>query len=637
MAHPLLDLLSTGVVLADGAMGTMLYEAGRPLDDCLDATNLSHPEIVARIHLDYLNAGANIIETNTFGANRVRLEAHGLADKVQEINARGVRLAREAREISGSSALVAGSVGPTGRTLEPIGTMSRQVAYDAFREQIDCLLERGVDLLTIETMGNLDEMETAIAAAQDAGDLPIIAMMTYAEDGRTLTGATPAEVVTRLAALNVAVVGANCSVGPQRLLGSIRAMRSAVERLDGHRPAIAAMPNAGWPTKVGSRLIYRSTPEYFADFAASAVEAGAAIVGGCCGTTPVHIAAMRKALDQATHSDQAARGDDANSNAGASISTPETPTPTLIALSDAPTGVQAKLGKKFLRCVEIDPPKGLNPQKAIEGARMLKDVGVDAINVADSPMARVRMSAMTLCYLIQHEVGVETILHYTTRDRSLMGLQSELLGAHAAGVRNILALTGDPPSLGEYPNSSAVYDVDSIGLIRIIDRMKQGEDSAGASIGREASFTIACAVDPTKPDLKDEARRLKEKIAAGADFVMTQPIFDKQVWFDFLEIYGAESLPLPVMIGILPLQSTKHAEFLHNEVPGITLTDAARERMRKAGADGRREGVLMAQELLADLKPYAQGVYLMPSFGRYEVAAEVISILDDEEPAAETA
>jgi len=299
--------------------------------------------------------------------------------------------------------------------------------------------------------------------------------------------------------------------------------------------------------------------------------------------------------------------------------------------------VRAKLGKTFLRCVEIDPPKGLNPQKAIEGARMLKEAGVDAINVADSPMARVRMSAMTLCYLIQQEVGVETILHYTTRDRSLMGLQSELLGAHAAGVRNILALTGDPPSLGEYPNSSAVYDVDSIGLIRIIDQMKKGADSAGASIGREASFTIACAVDPTKPDLAEEARRLKAKIAAGADFVMTQPIFDKQVWLDFLEVYGAEELPIPVMIGILPLQSTKHAEFLHNEVPGITLTDAARERMRKAGSDGRREGILMAQELLAALRPLAQGVYLMPSFGRYEVAAEVIGILDDDVSAQETA
>jgi homocysteine S-methyltransferase len=298
------------------------------------------------------------------------------------------------------------------------------------------------------------------------------------------------------------------------------------------------------------------------------------------------------------------------------------------------TGIAKTLGSKFLKCVEVDPPKGLNPQKALDGARLLKEVGVDAINVADSPMARVRMSAMTLCYLIQHEVGVETIIHFTTRDRSLMGLQSELLGAHAAGVRNILALTGDPPSLGEYPNSSAVYDVDSIGLVRIISQMNRGADSAGASIGRPASFTIACAVDPTKPDLEDEARRLKEKIAAGANFVMTQPIFDLSVWSNFLAVYGADRLPLPVMIGILPLQSSKHAEFLHNEVPGITLTDGARERMRKAGASGRKEGVKMAQELLQQLVPYAEGVYLMPSFGRYEVAAEVLDVLVDEPAAA---
>jgi len=294
---------------------------------------------------------------------------------------------------------------------------------------------------------------------------------------------------------------------------------------------------------------------------------------------------------------------------------------------EEPTHLARSLGKKFLVSVEIDPPKGLNPAKALEGARLLKEVGVDAINVADSPMARVRMSALTLCYLITHQVGVETILHFTTRDRSLMGLQSELLGAHAVGVRNILALTGDPPSLGHYPGSSAVYDVDSIGLIRILRRLNEGTDSAGASIGRQAGFTVACAVDPTRADLVEEARRLKEKLDAGADLVMTQPVYDVAVWHRFLDLFGRENLRVPVLVGILPLQSAKHAEFLHNEVPGITLTDAARDRMRRAGADGRREGVKMAQELLSDLRPFAQGVYLMPSFGRYEVAAEVLEAL----------
>ncbi|MDQ3466866.1 MAG: methylenetetrahydrofolate reductase, partial [Chloroflexota bacterium] len=293
------------------------------------------------------------------------------------------------------------------------------------------------------------------------------------------------------------------------------------------------------------------------------------------------------------------------------------------------SGVSAKLsGGKFLVSVEIDPPKGLNPAKALAGARLLKEAGVDAINVADSPMARVRMSALTMCYLIQHQVGVETILHFTTRDRSLMGLQSELLGAHAVGVRNILALTGDPPSLGDYPDSSAVFDVDSIGLVRVLSRLKAGTDSAGASIGTAANFTIACAVDPTRDDLDHEAGRLRAKLEAGAELVMTQPIYDAAIWRRFLDVYGAEQLPVPVLIGILPLQSTRHAEFLHNEVPGITLTDAARDRMRRAGAEGRREGVKMAQELLLQLRPRVQGVYLMPSFGRYEVAAEVLQILD---------
>jgi homocysteine S-methyltransferase len=398
-------------------------------------------------------------------------------------------------------------------------------------------------------------------------------------------------------------------------------MRKELDRIEHDRPALIAMPNAGWPTTSGGKYVYPATPEYFAEFATNAIESGADIVGGCCGTTHEHIAAMRDAL---------AKHPASSPNGEVEAPRPATPRLSVVNISDEPTQLHQHLGRRFLRCVEIQPPKGFNPTKAIEGARLLKQAGVDAINVADSPMARVRMSAMTLCYLIQHEVGIETILHYTTRDRSMMGLQSELLGAHASGVRNILALTGDPPSLGDNIGSTGVYDVDSIGLIRIIQGMNQGSDSAGTSIGRNASFTIACAVDPTKPDLEDEARRLRLKIEAGAHFVMTQPIFDTQVWLDFLKIYGADRLPIPVMIGILPLQSSKHADYLHNEVPGITLTDEARRRMKLADKDGRAEGVRMAQELLKELTPYAEGVYLMPSFGRYETAAEVISILGSE-------
>jgi homocysteine S-methyltransferase len=367
-------------------------------------------------------------------------------------------------------------------------------------------------------------------------------------------------------------------------------------------------------------VIYPSSPDYLANFAADAVHAGISMVGGCCGTTPDHIAAMRSVLDSNGSRDITATA------ARPRITSVDDRTAELIA-PEGPTEFARKLGRKFVVAVEIDPPKGLNPAKAVEGARLLKAAGVDAVNVADSPMARVRMSALTMSYLIQHEVGIETIVHFTTRDRSLMGLQSELLGAHSVGVRNILALTGDPPSLGDYPDSSAVYDIDSIGLIRVLRRMNEGTDSAGSSIGRMASFTVGCAVDPTKADLQDESRRLRAKLEAGADFVMTQPIYDVEVWTRFLEVYNDE-ISVPVLIGILPLQSTKHAEFLHNEVPGITLTDKARDRMRIAGANGRVEGVKMAQELLASLKSYAQGVYIMPSFGRYEVAAGVLEGLD---------
>jgi homocysteine S-methyltransferase len=630
MTHPLIDRLAAGPILADGAIGTMLYAAGASLDESFDALNLTRPDLVLGVHRAYLDAGADLLETNTFGANRFKLEGFGLAERVREINRKAVRLAREAREITGRPALVAGSVGPLGRTLTPFGVLAPEAARAAFREQIDALLEGGVDLLVLETIGNLDEMTEAVAAAREACDLPVIASMTFAEDGRTIGGNTPDEVAARLRELGVAVIGANCSVGPQRLLPVAAAMVRRLADGDGPAPAVSCMPNAGWPAHVAGRVIYPSSPEYFAGFARRAADAGARIIGGCCGTTPLHTAAMRDALDAwlAERSARATSPAPAHADAGPTVRAVVTPELDLVA-GEGPTKLQEKLDRgEFVVSVEIDPPKGLNPAKALAGACLLQAAGVDFINVADSPMARVRMSALTLCYLIQHQTGVETILHLTTRDRSLMGLQSELLGAHAVGVRNIIALTGDPPSLGDYPDSSAVYDVDSIGLIRVLRRLNEGSDSAGASIGRPAGFTIACAVDPTRADLEHEASRVRAKMDAGAHVVMTQPIYDPATWTRFLEVYGVERLPVPVLAGILPLQSSKHAEFLHNEVPGITLSDDARERMRRAGADGRREGVTMAQELLLALQPHVQGVYLMPSFGRYEVAAEVLEVLE---------
>jgi methionine synthase I (cobalamin-dependent)/5,10-methylenetetrahydrofolate reductase len=631
MTHPLLDRLTAGPILADGAIGTMLYAAGASLDESFDALNLSRPDLVLGVHRAYLEAGADLIESNSFGANRFKLEPFGLADRVREINRKAVRLAREAREIAGRPALVAGSVGPLGRTLSPFGTLSPLAAREAFREQIEALLEAGVDLLVIETIGNIEEMSEAVTAAHEVSDLPIVASMTFAEDGRTIGGSTPEEVVERLLALGVDVIGANCSVGPQRLLPVVEAIAHRLAEEEGPTPAVSCMPNAGWPAHVAGRVIYPSTAEYFADFARRAAEAGVRLIGGCCGTTPLHTAAMREALDAWQRSNGRAVPSSVDGRGPGKGRRPRiVMAPELdLVPGEGPTLLRQKLERgEFVVSVEVDPPKGLNPTKALDGARMLKEAGVDHINVADSPMARVRMSALTLCYLIQHQVGVETILHFTTRDRSLMGLQSELLGAHAVGVRNIIALTGDPPSLGDYPDSSAVYDVDSIGLIRILQRMNAGADSAGASIGRPAAFTVACAVDPTRADLALEAERLRAKLDAGADLVMTQPIYDPESWRRFLEVYGAERLPVPVLAGILPLQSSRHAEFLHNEVPGITLSDEARERMRLAGPDGRREGVKMAQELLLELRPLVQGVYLMPSFGRYEVAAEVLEVVE---------
>lgn len=623
MQHPLLELLDQRVAIGDGAMGTMLYSAGIPFDECFDVVSLSEPNLVGSVHRAYIDAGADIIETNTYGANRLKLHQFGLQEDVRKINRASARIAREQREISGKPVLVAGSVGPTGAQLEPIGRTASQLAFEAFREQFDALLEAGVDFFTIETMPTLQEMRLAVEAAQGCSDLPIVAMMTFAEDGLSVGGDEPATVARELAQLGVEVIGANCSVGPQRLLRVMRQMRSSLDQVD-EPPYLACQPNAGWPTQVAGRVHYPSSPEYFGTFARSAADMGVSLIGGCCGTTPQHTAAMVEEI-----------ATEALGSGGATVTRRPEIRPIPQPIADQPeaawceSAFRKALDRRFVVSVEIDPPKGLNQEKAIVGAQLLKDAGVDAINVADSPMARVRMSALTLCYLIRSEVDVETIVHFTTRDRSLMGIQSELLGAHAAGVRTILALTGDPPTLGEYPGTSGVFDINSIGLIRLLSNMNQGLDATGASIGTRANFHIGCAVDPTRADLVLEASRLREKLDAGAHFVMTQPIYHLNVWTRFLDVFGGE-IPVPVLIGILPLQSSRHAEFLHNEVPGITLTADARKRMKDAGSEGRAEGVSMAQELLISLKPWAQGVYLMPSFGRYEVAAQVLEVLEPE-------
>ncbi|HEX7594287.1 MAG TPA: bifunctional homocysteine S-methyltransferase/methylenetetrahydrofolate reductase [Anaerolineae bacterium] len=628
ISNPFLDRLKRGPILADGAMGTLLYARGISFERCFDELNLSNPALVQEIHREYIHAGAEIIETNTFGANRFKLAHHGLESQVREINLRGVKIAREAREIAGEAAFVLGSVGPIGQLLEALGEVSYADARAAFQEQIEALLEGGADGIILETFSDLNELQAAIAAARAVThDLPLIAQMSFTDDADTLTGNTPEEIGDALCQLQVDVIGANCSVGPagtfnaiKRLIASITACRETAV------PFFSVMPNAGFPARIGERYMYLSSPQYFADYAPRFIdELGATIVGGCCGTTPAHIAAMRAALD-----------------------TRRAPTPRVVlvekpvappreestaGMTSVPRTLREKLrAGKWVTSVELDPPRGLNPTKTLHGAAMLKEMGVDCINIGDSPLAKIRMGCIALAVMIQQQVRLETIIHFTTRDRNLMALQSDLIGAHALGIRNVIALTGDPPRLGDYPNATAVYDIDSIGLIKIIQRLNEGRDWAGTSIGSNADFYVACALDMMWANSDpSELERFHRKLDAGADFVMTQPIYDAAVLREFLQKYGDKygQVEKPIVLGVLPLMSSKHAEFLHNEVPGITLTDEARRRMKAAGERGVAEGIALAQELLIDAKDLVAGTYLMPSFGRYDVCGELVKVLGD--------
>ncbi len=620
--HPFLARVrdtARGPLLFDGATGTLLHSRGdEPMDACFVALNKSRPDLVSALHREYIAAGAEAIKTNTFAGNRFQLELHGYGDEARDLNKRAAKLARDAREISGQAVWIAGSVGPTGRLLAPIGTSTITEIRAAFREQIEVLVEGGVDLLLLETFSSLAEIREAIAAAREVSDIPIIASMTYADDDRTPVGHAPRDVARELTRLGVNVIGANCSVGPQNVTRVAITLRQETDL------PISAMPNAGWPANLNGRIVYASSPSYLAVHARQAAEAGVRILGGCCGTEPAHIAAMRQSLDALLALDpQVARRPNGS------------PTITMLPVAEPETEPDepewgSEFGRKlargeFVATVEVAPPRGLNPAKVLAGARLLKEAGVDAVDVTDSARARLSMSPIATCALIQQQVGIEAIIHLTTRDRSLMGLQADLLGAHALGLRNVLALTGDPPALGNYPNSTAVYDVDSSGLIGILKQMNEGADIGGNPIGAPAGFTIACAVDPTRDDLAEEARRLRRKIEAGAHFVMAQPIFEIETWLRFLDAYGP--IEIPVLLGVLPLQNTRHAEFLHNEVPGIVLPDAIRRRMADAGNDGRHVGITLAQELILSARDLVQGVYMMPSFGRYEQAAAVLSVI----------
>jgi methionine synthase I (cobalamin-dependent)/5,10-methylenetetrahydrofolate reductase len=613
MPSPFLDRLAQGPLVADGAMGTLLYQRGVQFSESFDALNLSKPTLIESVHRDYLAAGAELVETNTFGANAVRLASHGLEEQVRVIARQGVKIARAAREIVGVNAFVAGSIGPLGKPLEPFGHVTVAEAEAFYRASAEGLLEGGCDCFILETFQDLNEILAAMRAVRRVTlDVPIIAQMTYGTDGKTLYGQTPTLAVTMLKQAGAAVVGINCGVGPQPTLEVLEEIVAAA----GGTP-VSAMPNAGLPQVVDGRYLYLSSPDYFADFAARAVGLGVRIVGGCCGTTPAHIQAMRDRLASHLPAEKLAPGAEVRvlEHAPAPVAPPREATePSLL----------RKLREKFVVSVEIDPPRGINTQKVMEAARMMAQRGVDAINIADSPLARIRMSAMALAFQIhQHFPRVEVILHYTTRDRNLMGLQSDLLGAHALGLRNILCLTGDPPSLGDYPNATAVFDTDAPGLMRIVHRMNQGTDLAGTSIGAATGFAIGCGVNPTAEDLDAEFEYVKRKLDAGPQFVMTQPVYELDCWKRFIERLGGLT-KIPILIGILPLQSFRHAEFLHNEVPGIHVPDWIRARMHEAGNEGQKVGVELARDLLVACRGMANGVYLMPSFGRYENCLDVL-------------
>ena len=605
-----IELLSSQTILADGAMGTMLHSHGIGFDKCFDELNITNPAAVADIHRAYIEAGAQLIITNTFGANRFKLTKHGLQDDVVELNKAGVDLAKRVVAASFKDVLVAGDVGPLGVRIAPYGRVQLEQAREAFAEQIQALADAGVDLVVIETMTDIYEIREAIKAAREVCALPVVASVTFTRDDRTLLGDHPAKVARTLNEAGADVIGVNCSGGPAQLLRILKQMSQTVP--DGK---FWVKPNAGWPEQVGGRIMYPADAEYFGDYALSFREAGACIVGGCCGTTPQHIAAMRKVLDTAPQIDQ--------------THIVVLPQEDLIEeAQEQPTKFAQKLTDGgFAISVEMDPPRGLSTHKLLAGASLLADAGADVINVADSPMARMRMSAWAVCDVVQRQVGVETTLHFPTRGRNLLRVQGDLLAAHALGIRNVFVVMGDPTAIGDYPEAMDNYDLVPSGLIKLIQQgFNAGVDHSGTSIGQPTNFFVGAALNLCPPDIDTEIKNLHRKVRAGTDFFLTQPVYNSNDGPKILEAYEAKygKLNKPILAGILPLVSVRHANFLHHEVPGIFIPDQMRDRIEAAGEDGVKAGVEIAVELANQFKAWAGGVYIMPQFHKYDMVAEII-------------
>jgi methionine synthase I (cobalamin-dependent)/5,10-methylenetetrahydrofolate reductase len=615
--RPFLEAVRSGVLVLDGAMGSQLYERGVLYNACYEELNVSRPELVTRVHEDYVRAGAQAIETNTFGANALRLEKYGLQARVRELNTAGVRVARA---VAGSSAYVLGAIGPSGYFLGEASAEDLAKVKASFVEQARALVDAGVDALVVETMRQTPELRAAVeAAVEAAGGAPVIASVSLDESGRMAEG-TEAEEVARLAGeWGASVVGVNCSDGPMSVL-------AAVEKMVRIGLPVLASPNAGLPRRVDERMVYVSTPEYFGVYARRMIRVGVHMVGGCCGTTPEHVKRIAAAVRMAGPSGEEARADDDLPRADI---TGIVPAVFPGALQPIPLAQRSLLASKvaqgrFVVSVEVNPPIGLDPSRAIAAARMLKQGGVDVVNIADGARAQARMSNLALAVRVQREVEIETILHVCGRDRNLLATLAHLLGAHDLGIHNLVVITGDPPKMGDFPDASAVYDLDSIGILKLAARLNHGVDPAGKPLGGTTRFLLSTGAEPAAINYPREIARLREKKAAGAELVMTQPVYDPVVLGRFLD--DCAPLGLPVLVGILPLASYRNAEFLHNEVPGMQVPNSVRERMRKAGsgASARKEGVAIAREMLAAVRHRVAGAYVMPPLERYELALEVV-------------
>ncbi len=599
-------------ILGDGAMGTMLNALGVGFDQCFDALNLKNPSLVAQVHREYIEAGAQIIQTNTFGANRYKLTEHNLGDKVEQINQAGVELAKEAVRKSNKDILVAGDVGPLGVRLAPFGRVQAEDARQVFAEQIKGLCQAGADLLIFETMTDVREMQEAIKAARQVCDLPVIASMTFTRDDRTVLGDSPVSVAETLHQAGADVIGVNCSGGPAQIWRILRQMREAVPDA-----RLSAMPNAGWPERVGGRIMYPAGPDYFNDYTVALREIGVCLIGGCCGTTPEHISSMRAALSDP---------DIEFVSNGMSLAREEIE--SQLTMEGVPSNLSQKLSSgEFVFSVEMDPPRGLSTHKLLAGASLLADAGADVINIADSPMARMRMSPWAVCSLIQREFGIETVLHFPTRGRNLLRVQGDLLAAHAMDIRNVFVVMGDPTEIGDYPEAMDDYDLVPSGLIHLIKcGFNVGIDHAGVEIGQPTSFFVGCALDLIPQDIDREVRNLHRKIKSGADFILTQPIYQPEMAEILIIEYENRhgKLMTPILGGVLPLFGHRHASFLHNEVPGIIIPDEIQRRIKDAGENAPQEGVRIASELIEQMRAWAQGIYLMPAFNRYDLAGDIV-------------